>query len=79
MNYRGMVVIDNEDYGESMELVKCIAKKAKELVEVLGNASMAERRHDEFEDDDMPPIDMMYRKGGSGRGRGTMRSGRYGY
>lgn len=83
MNYKGMVVIENEDFGEGVELVQCIAKKAKQLVKVLSNAQMAERDHkhddDYDDDDDFDPEEIMYRKG-RGRGRGSMKGGgRYGY
>lgn len=80
MGYRGMVIINNEDYGEAMEMVSCIKKAACKLAESLSEAQMAERRH-QYDDPEMemPEIDVEYRRGGRSRG-GMMRGGgRYGY
>lgn len=86
---RGMVIIGGDEYGESMELVKCMKKAACKLAETLSEAHMDNRHYEEDEDDDDEDFDpkeymeMMHRRGGS-RGGGRMsrrmpRSGRYGY
>lgn len=77
MGYRGMVVLQSEDYGETMELVHCIKEKVGELIEHLGNAEMGERRgyRPEF-DDEAEMYRFGERRGGSGMRGGR---GRYSY
>ena len=80
MGYRGMVVINNEDFGESMELIHCIKKAVCKLTE----AEMGYRHREEDDEYDEEEMDMMYNERMSGRGRGRRGRripirGRYGY
>lgn len=47
---RGMVIIDSNHYGKSMELVECIKDKIMELVETLSYAEMGEKSRERYED-----------------------------
>mgnify|MGYP003295940013 CR=1 FL=1 len=85
---KGMVIIGGDDYGKSMELVKCVKKAACELAETLADAHMSRREYeDDYDDDDEfdPEVymEMMHRRGGGRSGGGRMNRrmprGRYGY
>lgn len=86
---KGMVIIGGDDYGKSMELVKCVKKAACDLAETLAEAHMSRREYDEYDDydddQDFDPAEMymkmMHRRGGSRGGRMNRRMprGRFGY
>lgn len=84
MGYRGMVVISNEDFGESMELINCIKKAVCKLTDKLSEAEMGYRHREEDDEYDEEEMDMMYNERMSGRGHGKSGRrmpirGRYGY
>lgn len=47
---KGMVIIDSNHYGKSMEIAECIKDKIVELVESLSYAEMGERSYNKYED-----------------------------
>lgn len=47
---RGMIIIDSNHYGKSMEIAECIKDKIVELVDYLSYAEMDEKSYDKYED-----------------------------
>lgn len=81
---KGMVIIDSNHFGKSMELVECIKEKVIELVESLSYAEMGEKAYDRYEDrEKMEKFygDYYGEKGGSSRSMGIRRMprGRFDY
>lgn len=70
---KGMVIIENENYGECMELVKCAKKTIAELSELLSTAHMSNGYPEE--DDYEEREHMRY----GGRRSHVSPRGRYGY
>lgn len=67
---RGMVVIESEKFGKSMELVECLEKKLRELAEELASAKMEESHRNKYYDD-YEDYDVYHRM--------PMKGGRYNY
>lgn len=79
---KGMVIIDSNHYGKSMEIVECIKDKVMDLIESLSYAEMGKKAHDKYEDEEMEEMEKYYKdyygeRGGMGGRR--MPRGRFNY